>query len=141
MVFVGQDDEEELHRRLVHAIRHEQPTLTVIREIVGANNGLLLKRDGHGRVPLHDAVANASFDVVEFLVERGPETLLVQDKNGWLPLHCSAFLNSPLEVVQCLAGNSPEAPLVKTAKGTLPHGARRRRLSASLPTCAPMPSR
>jgi hypothetical protein len=57
-------DAKVLHRRLIKAIQKGRP-VGVIREIVGQNARLLLKKDGQGWVPLRYAARNASFEAVQ----------------------------------------------------------------------------
>jgi ankyrin repeat protein len=107
----------------------KETRLGAVTYVANRWEGALQAQDQWGRVPLHYAAADGSqedepnrdcVDIVRFLVEKCPETALVADHKGKIPLHIAAACRGEAELVDFLLQASPESARIKDNKGFLP---------------------
>jgi ankyrin repeat protein len=108
---------------LHYAARHPHVTPTLRLLVERCPDALNRTGTGPSILPLQIAVGSRSpsLDVVKFLVERSPETLLRKDSDGSVPLHTAVSATTCLfELVRYLVDRMPASVQVRDGDGLLP---------------------
>jgi len=99
------------------ACRHSDVPVHVIEELIGAYpKAIKEKTKGTFRLPLHcavslDEISTPNIDIIELLLEKYPEAVIVKDRCDRTPVH-DYLLHSPshsLKIVKMLVEAHPEA--------------------------------
>ena len=78
-------------------------------------------KDKEGRLPLHIACRNkVSLEVIRYLVDQCPDSLMVKEKEGRLPLYIAWKNNASLEIIYYLVQQYPNSVMVNENDGSLP---------------------
>jgi ankyrin repeat protein len=98
-----------------------------VRALLAADPESIHEKDCDGKTPLHHAASGHNVQLVLFLIERGPRTLLLErDNAGRVPLHCAADFaregggEAAVRVAQVLVDACPESARVRANDGCLP---------------------
>ena len=63
-------------------------SLDVILELLNKRPDDVMKKDGYGSLPIHEACAyDQSIEVIDALIKAYPDGLDLRDNDGWLPTH------------------------------------------------------
>lgn len=118
------------------AVAIRSPRLALVRLLVDADSDALRTKTWTDRyLPIHVAVMRAPLDIVEFLVERDPDSLQATTRRGETPLYCVFEGRAPdkLGILTCLLRTWPDAARVKAQGGYLPlHRAARQNAAVEL---------
>lgn len=97
-----------------------------VRTIIEGEENAIRYVDKDGRTPIHHAVMKAEMDndelmeLVVFLYNKWPESLLEQTKVGSTPLHEACHFGKSVEIIQFLLDKCPEAVRMKGYRGSYP---------------------
>jgi hypothetical protein len=117
---------DEIRRKIkaypLHNACYLQAPGYVITALIEAFPGALKLPDtGYRRLPIHHAILSKGFpETVAELLERYPESAMVQDCLGRLPLHYAMFCKMPVHVVELLIRAHPSGVKVQDIKGWTP---------------------
>lgn len=88
-----------------------RPPLDLVKLIYRAYpEALTIAEPTKGCIPLHYACsAEASLDIVAFLLSEKPDSIHTPRKDGMLPLHLASYFKAPLQIVDFLLSTYPRA--------------------------------
>jgi ankyrin repeat protein len=121
-------DNEQFNGELIHStLASESASLHNVKLWLQRYPDILTSPDGHGRLPLHYAVASTSdeaIDIVHLLLEYSSaqfqtQQLATTDNDGLLPIHIAAAAYSR-DILLLLIEEYPEGLLVADKDGRLP---------------------
>jgi len=89
----------------------------ILRLMLATDPGLVRERDGSGDLPIHTAASGQSFDFCKVLIDLYPESLKVEGRDGYLPVH---YAVSKPDTIQYLLEICPETINARDNAGRLP---------------------
>jgi ankyrin repeat protein len=119
-------DNEHFNGELIHSsLASESISLHKVELWIQRYPDIVLSRDGHGRLPLHYAVASTSDEALEIvqhmLVNNKQQQLDTADNDGLLPIHVAAACGScNSDILQLLIQEHPDGLLKADKDGRLP---------------------
>jgi ankyrin repeat protein len=106
---------------LYFACERHEPDIAHISKIIEKNPMALLTPRDRGWLPIHHAAMANSFNSVQFVLDKSPESASKVQEDGFLPLHMSMYFEEvDLEVVQLILNCYPIGIQHKAKDGRLP---------------------
>jgi len=98
----------------------------LLRLMLAADPGLVRQRDGSGELPIHPAAGGQSFDFCKVLIDLYPESLKVEGRDGYLPVHHAVsqpdynYQDDVVDTIQYMLDLYPETINARDNTGRLP---------------------